>query len=125
MIGQTVVMREVLVSLPLGVGVLRLDDGSVVVTDDVGVGGGCHLVEGDRFHPVKSSVDGERCVVGGLHPPGALSVEAVDDRGVRVPAAVAHEAYVAVLEQPDDGSEPIICCRDADGRPVRRPRPDV
>jgi hypothetical protein len=102
--------------------VLRLDDGSVVVTDDIGVGGGCHLRESDWFHPVKSSVDGERCVVGGLLPPGALSVEAVDDRGVRVPAAVGHGAYVAVLDQPGDGSEPIICCRDADGRPVRRPR---
>ena len=119
---QTVVMREVLVSLPSGVGVLRLDDGSVVATDDVGVDGGCGFLPGDRFHPVKSSVDGERCVVGGLLPPGASSVEAVDDRGVRIPAAVAHGAYVAVLQQPDDGSDPIICCRDADGRPVRPPR---
>ena len=35
---------------------------------------------------------------------------------------VANGARVAQLEQPDDGSEPIVCCRDADGRPVRRPR---
>ncbi len=110
-------------SLPSGSGVVRLDDGSVVVTDDVGGGDSCRLLESDRFRPVMSSVAGDRCIVGGLLPPGALSAEAVDDRGVRVSAAVAQGAYVALLEQPGEASEPIICCRDADGRPVRGPRP--
>jgi hypothetical protein len=60
-------------------------------------------------------------VVGGLLPPGAVSAEGVDDRGTRVDAAVAAGAYVAMLEQPNDGHEPIVCCRDAGGEPVRRP----
>jgi hypothetical protein len=46
----------------------------------------------------------------------------VDDRGTRVAAAVAEGAYVALLEQPLDGHEPIVCCRAANGDPVRRPR---
>ncbi len=119
---QTVLVREILVSLPSGAGVVRLQNGSVVVTDDVDVGRGSCLREHDRFHPVKASAGGDRCVVGGLLPPGAVRAEVVDDRGVRVSAAVAEGAYVAVLAQPDDGSNPIVCCRDADSEPVRRPR---
>jgi hypothetical protein len=118
---KLVVVHEVLASLPVGAGVVRCEDGSVVVTGDVGEGGGSGLFDGDRFHPVKSALDQDRCVVGGLLPPGAVSAEAVDDRGARVPTAVAHGAYVGVLDQPDDGSEPIVCCRDAAGEPVRRP----
>lgn len=60
-------------------------------------------------------------LIGGLLPPGAVSAEAVDERGTRVAAAVGDGAYVAVLEQPNDGHEPIVCCRDTAGRPVRRP----
>lgn len=86
--------------------------------------GGAYLREADRFHPVKSWVDGDRCIVGGLLPPGAVSVEAVDDRGSRFPATVARGAYAAVLEQPNDGVEPIVCCRDVAGDPVRRPWAD-
>ena len=63
----------------------------------------------------------ERSLIGGLLPPGAIGAEAVDDRGTRVAAAVGGGAYIAVLEQPDDGREPIVCCRDAAGQPVRRP----
>ncbi len=37
---QTVLVREILVSLPSGAGVVRLQNGSVVVTDDVDVGRG-------------------------------------------------------------------------------------
>ncbi len=32
--------------------------------------------------------------------------------------------YAAILEQPDDGHEPVVCCRDAVGDPVRRPISD-
>lgn len=60
-------------------------------------------------------------MVGGLLPPGAVSAEALDDRRARVAAAVADGAYVAILEQPNDGHEPIVCCRDAGGEAVRRP----
>jgi hypothetical protein len=93
----------------------------VLVTDDVVEGGGSGVRGWDRFHPVKSWVDEHRSVVGGLLPPGAVSVEVVDDRRARVAATVGDGAYVAVIEQPNDGYEPIVCCRDADGVPVRRP----
>lgn len=107
-------------SSPSGAGVVRLDEG-LLVTGEVGDGGGSFLREDDRFHPVKSWVDAGRCVVGGLLPPGAVSAEAVDDCGTRVAATVARGAYVAVLEQPNDGHEAVVCCRDAGGNPVRRP----
>ena len=70
---------------------------------------------------MKSWVDQNRSAVGGLLPPGAVSVEVVDDRGIRVAAAVGDGACVAVIEQPNDGHEAIVCCRDAAGVPVRRP----
>jgi hypothetical protein len=116
-------VRTVLVSLPSGAGVVRLEDGSVLITNEVSDGGGTHLRADDPFHPAKSWVDDSRSVVGGLLPPAAVSVEVVDDRGARIDAAVAGGAYVAVLEQPNDGHEPVVCCRDATGSPVRRPLP--
>ena len=100
---------------------VRLEDGHLLVTDEVDAGGGSCLREEDRFGPAKSWVDENRCVVGGLLPPGAVSAEVVDDRGARVAASVGGGAYVAVLEQPNDGREAIVCCRDAAGDPVRRP----
>lgn len=112
----------VLVSLPSGAGMVRDDDGSVIVTGDAASGwAGTGVRRDDLFHPVKTWVDEDRSVVGGLLPPGAVSAEAVDDRGGRVPATVGHGAYVALLEQPNDGHEPIVCCRDSGGDPVRRP----
>lgn len=114
-------MREVLVSMPAGVGVVRAEYG-LLVTHDVNTdGGGAYLRDEDRFAPAKSWVDEDRSVVGGLLPPGAVSVEAIDDRGRRVPAQIGGGAYVAVIDQPHDGYEAIMCCRDACGRAVRRP----
>jgi hypothetical protein len=56
-------------------------------------------------------------------PPGSVRAEVVDDRGERVTARVGGGAYAAVLEQPNDGHEPVVCCRDATGSAVRRPFP--
>ncbi|HWE10891.1 MAG TPA: hypothetical protein VG325_16190, partial [Solirubrobacteraceae bacterium] len=56
-------------------------------------------------------------------PPGSVWAEVVDDRGERVVAGVGGGAYAAVLEQPNDGHEPVVCCRDAIGTAVRRPLP--
>jgi hypothetical protein len=122
LIGQDVRMDAVLVSLPEGAGVVRRVDGATVVTDDVGEGHGTHLRAEDPYHPVKSWVDEDRSVVGGLLPPGAVSAEVVDDLGRRVEATIGgHGAYAAIVAQPNDGVDPIVCCRDATGRPVRRP----
>lgn len=68
-------------------------------------------------------MDGGRSVVGGLLPPGAVSVEVVDGRGMRFMASVGNGAYAAVLSQPNDRLEPIVCCRDRAGAPVPRPLP--
>lgn len=108
-------------SLPSGVGIVRVEYGLLVTHDVAGGGGGSYLRAEDRFAPAKAWVDEERSVVGGLLPPGAVGVEAVDDRGRRVQAQVGGGAYVAVIDQPNDGYEAIVCCRDAAGRPVRRP----
>src|SRR6185437_4777038 len=54
---------------------------------------------------------------------GATGAEVIDDRGTRVKAAVGDGAYAALIVQPNDGHEPIVCCRDDAGRPVRRPLP--
>lgn len=116
-------MGVVLVSVPGGAGVVRTDDGATVVTDDVVRGHGTHVRVADPHHPVKSWVDEDRSVVGGLLPPGAVSAEAVDDLGRRVAAEVGDGAYAAIIAQPNDGHEPIICCRDEAGSPVRRPLP--
>lgn len=47
----------------------------------------------------------------------------MDDLGRRVDAGVGGSAYAAIIAQPNDGNEPIVCCRDAHGKPVRRPLP--
>ncbi len=117
---QTVSMRSSLVSLPSGAGVVSAEHG-LLVTGEVTGGGGAYLREEDPFHPEAASVDRDHCVVGGRLPPGAVSAEVVDDRGARVTAAVADGVYVAILEQPNEGREPIVCCRDAHGNFVRRP----
>lgn len=122
-IGQNLVVATVLVSLPGGEGVVREDNGATLVTEDVTGGGGSYVRNDDPYHPVKSWVDADRSVVGGLLPAGAVSAEVIDDRGTRVNAAVGDGAYVAIVEQPNDGHEPIVCCRDNVGRAVRRPLP--
>jgi hypothetical protein len=116
-------MDVVLVSLPGGAGVVRQPDGAIVVTDDVAVGHGTHLRAEDPYHPVKSWVDEVQSVVGGLLPAGAVGAEVVDDLGRHVDATVGGGAYAALIAPPNDGEDPIVCCRDEDGTPVRRPLP--
>jgi hypothetical protein len=114
----------ILVSLPSGAGLVLEDDGAVLITNDVAAGrSGTYLRDEARLHPAKYWVDDDRCVVGGILPPGATSADVVDDRGLRVAATVARGAYAALLDQPNDGHEPIVCCRDAAGDPIWRPWP--
>jgi hypothetical protein len=122
-IGHTERVFTVLVELPGGAGVLRRDDGPVFVTQDVSADSGQLLGDGDVYMPVKNWLPDDRSLVGGLLPPGAVSAEVVDDRGERVAAGVGGGAYAAILDQPNDGHEPVVCCRDAGGDPVRRPLP--
>jgi hypothetical protein len=112
-----------LIRLPGGAGVVRLVDGATVVTGDVDEGRGAFLREEDPYQPANSWVDGQGSLVGGLLPPGAVSVEVIDDRGMRVAAAIGDGAYAAILAHPNDGYDPIVCCRDGASVPVCRPLP--
>ena len=114
-------MSTVLVELSGGEGVVRRDDGEVWLTQSVSTGHGQPLRADDAYQPGKTWLADDRSLVGGLLPPGAVSAEVIDDRGVRITAGVGGGAYVAVLEQRNDGREPLVCCRDAAGAPVRRP----
>jgi hypothetical protein len=116
-------VSTVLVELPGGEGIVRRGDGVVVVTQDVHADRGLPLRADDIYRPVKTWLPDDRSLVGGILPPGSVSAEVVDDRGERVAAGVAGGSYAAALEQPNDGHEPVVCCRDGTGTPVRRPLP--
>jgi hypothetical protein len=111
-----------MIELTGGAGVVRRDDGEIIITKDVSGDRGQTLRRGDH-RPVEIWLEGDRSLVGGLLPPGAVSAEVIDDRGARVAANIAGGAYAAILEQPNDGHGPIVCCRDEGGAPVRRPLP--
>ena len=117
---QNGLVPTVLVELSGGEGVVRHDDGKIVVTQDVSDDRGQQLRDRDLHHPVKTWLEGDRSLVGGLLPCGAVSAEVIDDWGAQVAAKIGGGAYAAILEQPNDGHEPVVCCRDAAGVPVRR-----
>lgn len=102
---------------------MRRGDGVVVVTQDVHADRGVPLRADDSYRPLKTWLPDDRSLVAGMLPPGAISAEVVHDRGERVAAGVGGGGYAAVLAQPNDGHEPVVCCRDATGSPVRRPLP--
>lgn len=116
-------MSRVLLTLPGGEGIVRRDDGQIVITGDIGNDRGQPFCGRDDFRPVKTSLDRDRCIVAGLLPPRAVGVEVVDDRGTRVAAVIGQGVYAAILDQPIDGREPPVCCRDRSGAPVPRPLP--
>jgi hypothetical protein len=78
---------------------------------------------GRDYPPVKDWLDEGRTLVGGLLPPGAVSAEVIDEAGIKILANVGDGAYVAILHQPNDGHQTVVCCRDPAGRPVARPPP--
>jgi hypothetical protein len=114
-------MATVLVQLSSGEGVVRRDNGDVELCADVSQEWGQPVGYQDRYEPASIGLSEERCLVGGLLPPGASQAEVVDDRDQRIVAGVADGAYAAVLDQPNEGREVPVCFRDADGMIVRRP----
>jgi hypothetical protein len=112
----------ILIELPGGEGVVRGEDGEIVITRDVSDGRGSGVGRGD-YRPVNEWLDEGRTLVGGLLPSGAVSVEVIDDAGVSVLAAIGAGAYVAILHQRNAGHQTVICCRDRAGRAVARPLP--
>jgi hypothetical protein len=79
----------------------------------------------DPFAPVRAWATNQRCVVGGVVPPGASQVEVRDDRGEMHQAQIGDGAYISEVGLTSLALPPVVCCRDSVGRLVRRPRADV
>ena len=115
-------MASVLIKLPGGEGVIRQEDGEIELTHDVNEDRGQPLQPWDRYQPLRLGLDGDRMLFGGLLPPGAVSVEAVEATGVRKAAAVGGGAYAVIFEDGEHG-DPALGYRDAEGAFVHRPMP--
>jgi hypothetical protein len=115
-------VATVLIELPGGEGIVRRDDGEIVLTHDVTLDWGQPLQPHDRYQPIRIGLSEERMRFGGLLPPGAVSVEAVEATGVRKAAAVGGGAYAVIFED-GEHSEPALGYRDAAGAFVHRPMP--
>jgi hypothetical protein len=110
------------IELAGGEGIVRRDDGEIVLTHDVTLSSGQPLQPWDRYQPIRIRLSGERMLFGGLLPPGAVSVEAVDATGVRRAAAVRDGTYAVIFEDGEHG-EPALGYRDRAGAFVHRPMP--
>lgn len=115
-------MATVLIELPGGEGIVRRDDGQIVLTHDVTGTDGQPLQPWDHYQPIRLGLSDERMLFGGLLPPGAVSVEAVEATGVRKAAAVAGGVFAVIFEDGEHG-EPALGYRDAAGAFVQRPMP--
>jgi hypothetical protein len=101
---------------------VRCDDGEIVLTHDVSSDRGQPLQPYDRYQPIRIGLSDERMLFGGLLPPGAVSVEAVEATGARKAAAVGHGTFAVIFED-GEHSEPTLGYRDAAGAFVHRPMP--
>jgi len=115
-------VATVLIELPGGEGIVRRDDGEIVLTHDVTLDWGQPLQPHDRYQPIRIGLSDDRMLFGGLLPPGAVSVEAVEATGVRKPAAVGGGTYAVIFEDREHG-EPALGYRDEAGAFVHRPMP--
>ncbi|HLY48185.1 MAG TPA: TFIIB-type zinc finger domain-containing protein [Solirubrobacteraceae bacterium] len=115
-------MATVLVELPGGEGIVRRDDGEIVLTHDVTLDWGQPLQPWDRYQPLRIGLGDERMLFGGLLPPGAVSAEAVEATGARRAAVVGGGTYAVIVED-GEPSEPALGYRDAEGAFVSRPMP--
>jgi hypothetical protein len=115
-------MATVLIELPGGEGVVRRDDGEIVLTHDVSLDRGQCLQPWDKYQPIRVGLSDERMLFGGLLPPGAVSCEAVEATGVRKAAVVAEGTYAVIFEDGEHG-DPALGYRDEAGAFVHRPMP--
>ncbi len=115
-------VASVLIMLPGGEGVIRQADGEIELTHDGGEDRGQPPQRWDRYQPIGLGLGADRMLFGGLLPPGAVNVEAVEATGVRKAAAVGGGAYAVIFEDGEHG-EPALGYRNADGAFVPRPMP--
>jgi hypothetical protein len=115
-------MASVLIQLPGGEGIIRQEDGEIALTHDVTLESGQPLQPWDRYQPIRLGLSQERMLFGGLLPPGAVSVEAVEATGARKLAAVGGGTFSVIFEDGEPG-EPALGYRDAADLFVHRPMP--
>jgi hypothetical protein len=115
-------VATVLIELSGGEGIVRRDDGEIVLTHDVTLDWGQVLQPFDAYQPIRVGLSDDRMLFGGLLPPGAVSVEAVEATGVRKAAAVGGGTYAVIFEDGEHG-DPALGYRDAAGAFVHRPMP--
>jgi hypothetical protein len=111
-----------LIELPGDEGIVRREDGEIVLTHDVTLDWGQPLQPWDRYQPIRIGLSDQRMLYGGLLPPGAVSVEGVEATGVRKAAAVGGGTYAVTFED-GEHSEPALGYRDGAGAFVQRPMP--
>ncbi len=115
-------MATVLIALPGGEGMIRGDDGEIALTHDITSEWGQPLQPHDRYQPIRVGLSDDRTLFGGLLPPGAVSVEAIEATGLRKSAAVGDGTYAVIVEDGQHGN-PALGYRDAAGAFVHRPMP--
>jgi hypothetical protein len=115
-------VATILIELPGGEGIVRRDDGEIVLTHDITLDWGQPPQSHDIYQPIRLGLSDERMLFGGLLPPGAVSAEAVEATGVRKPAAVAEGTYAVIFED-GEHDEPALGFRDATDAFVHRPMP--
>ena len=84
-------------------GVVIDAEGDVWLTWSLERLGGTRL---DDYRPACVGLEGDRTVLGGRLPGGAVTVEALTDSGNRVPCRVGNAAWAVVLDQPLTGPLP-------------------
>lgn len=108
-------MGDVVVAIGTA-GVIRRA-GELLLTDDVTGGSGTVLRATNPFS-LTQAADG-RCVLGGLAPAGAVTVEVRADDGAVLASALAGGAWVAESVGRARPHRPVLLWRDADGSVVR------
>ncbi|MGN6169649.1 MAG: hypothetical protein ACTHQQ_15985 [Solirubrobacteraceae bacterium] len=101
-------------------GVVIDGEGDVWLTGTLERGGGTLLSD---YLPKIEGLEGNRTVLGGRLPAGAVAVEAVTDGGDRVACEVGDGAWVVVIDQPATGAVAPVVRRDYAGAPVAPPLP--
>ena len=110
------------IALEEGGGLIRREDGEVVLVPDVGGDWGQPLRGDDPYEPVRVGLADDGLLIGGRMPPGAVGAELVDASGERHGVPVQGGYYAAALSDGPDVS-PALAFRDAAGAFVHRPLP--
>lgn len=99
-------MPTVLIQLPEGQRVIQRDDGTIVIAHDIDDDHGQPFWGRDDYRPLRTWLEEARSIVAGLLPPGAVSAEIIDDRGIRVAAATGEASTPRSSSNPTTVASP-------------------